>query len=98
MALLNCSPDRKQGAAVDVSDVLQDDVLVGELAHTSDEKMKSIISTIQREQNAIICNESVQTLLIQGVAGSGTGILPRVFACLQVDIFAFVLLHDCSLV
>ncbi|MGN0079111.1 MAG: hypothetical protein ACI36T_01055 [Eggerthellaceae bacterium] len=98
MALLNCSPDRKQGAAVDVSDALQDDVLVGELAHTSDEKMKSIISTIQREQNAIIRNESVQTLLIQGVAGSGTGILPRVFACLQVDTFAFVLLHDRSLV
>ncbi len=57
--------------AVDVSDALQDDVLVGELAHTSDEKMKSVISTIQHEQNAIIRNESVQTLLIQGVAGSG---------------------------
>ena len=83
---------------MDVSDVLQDDVLVGELAHTSDEKMKSIISTIQRERNAIIRNESVQTLPIQGVAGSGTGILPRVFACLQFDVFAFVLLHDRSLV
>ena len=57
---------------MDVSDALQDDVLVGELAHTSDEKMKSIVSPIQRERNAIIRNESVQTLLIQGVAGSGT--------------------------
>lgn len=63
--------DGRMEYAVDVSDALQDDVLVGELAHTSDEKMKSIISTIQREQNAIIRNESVQTLLIQGVAGSG---------------------------
>lgn len=63
--------DGRMEYAVDVSDALQDDVLVGELAYTSDEKMKSIISTIQREQNAIIRNESVQTLLIQGVAGSG---------------------------
>ena len=83
---------------MDVSDALQDDVLVGELVYTSDEKMKSIISTIQRERNAIIRNESVQTLPIQGVAGSGTGNLPRVFACLQFDVFAFVLLHDRSLV
>lgn len=42
-----------------------------ELAHTSDEKMKSIISTIQREQNIVIRNERAKTLLIQGVAGSG---------------------------
>ena len=31
---------------MDVSDALQDDVLVGELVYTSDEKMKSIISII----------------------------------------------------
>ena len=50
---------------------IQDDILQKELAHTSDEKMKSIISTIQREQNVVIRNERVKTLLIQGVAGSG---------------------------
>lgn len=33
--------------------------------------MKSIISTIQREQNVVIRNEKAKTLLIQGVAGSG---------------------------
>ena len=33
---------------------IQDDVLQRELSHTSDEKMKSIISTIQKEQNQII--------------------------------------------
>lgn len=50
---------------------IQDDVLQRELSHTSDEKMKSIIATIQKEQNRIIRNENAGTLLIQGVAGSG---------------------------
>ncbi|MGI6062075.1 MAG: HelD family protein [Blautia sp.] len=50
---------------------IQDDVLQKELSHTSDEKMKSIISTIQKEQNKIIRNENTGTLIIQGAAGSG---------------------------
>lgn len=50
---------------------IQDDVLQRELSYTSDEKMKSIISTIQKEQNQIIRNEKSGTILIQGVAGSG---------------------------
>ncbi len=50
---------------------IQDDVLQRELSHTSDEKMKTIISTIQKEQNLIIRNEKADTLIIQGVAGSG---------------------------
>jgi len=50
---------------------IQDDVLQRELSHTSDEKMKNIIATIQREQNQIIRNEKADTLIIQGVAGSG---------------------------
>lgn len=50
---------------------IQDDVLQRELSHTSDEKMKSIIATIQKEQNQIIRSERAGTLLIQGVAGSG---------------------------
>lgn len=50
---------------------VQDDVLQRELSHTSDERMKSIIATIQREQNQIIRNERAKTLIIQGVAGSG---------------------------
>lgn len=57
--------------AIESSTNVQDEVLQKELAHTSDEKMKSIISTIQREQNVIIRNESANTLIIQGVAGSG---------------------------
>lgn len=50
---------------------IQDDVLQRELSQTSDEKMKTIIATIQREQNRIIRNEHADTLIIQGVAGSG---------------------------
>ena len=57
--------------AIESSTNVQDEVLQKELAHTSDEKMKSIISTIQREQNVIIRNEKAKTLIIQGVAGSG---------------------------
>lgn len=48
-----------------------DDVLQKELSRTSDEKMKNIVATIQREQNSIIRNERSEILIIQGVAGSG---------------------------
>lgn len=57
--------------ALESSANVQDDVLSRELSHTSDEKMKSIISTIQKEQNQIIRNEKAETMIIQGVAGSG---------------------------
>lgn len=48
-----------------------DEVLQQELSRTSDEGMKNIVATIQRDQNAIIRNAEVHTLVIQGVAGSG---------------------------
>lgn len=57
--------------AFDSSQNIQDDILQQELAHTSDEKMKSIISTIQKEQNQIIRDEKADVMIIQGVAGSG---------------------------
>lgn len=50
---------------------IQDDVLQRELSQTSDDKMKQIVATIQRDQNAIIRNETSPVLIIQGVAGSG---------------------------
>ncbi|WP_334075916.1 HelD family protein [Paenibacillus sp. A14] len=50
---------------------IHDDVLQKELSATSDEKMKNIVATIQKEQNAIIRNETSYELIIQGVAGSG---------------------------
>lgn len=50
---------------------IQDDVLQLELSRSSDEKMKNIVATIQRDQNAIIRNETSTVMIIQGVAGSG---------------------------
>lgn len=50
---------------------IRDDVLQKELSQTSDRKMKDIVATIQKEQNAIIRNEHSRELIIQGVAGSG---------------------------
>ncbi|MFU8815586.1 MAG: HelD family protein [Pseudomonadales bacterium] len=48
-----------------------DDVLRDELSRTSDESMRNIVATIQRDQNAIIRNDAARELIIQGVAGSG---------------------------
>ena len=48
-----------------------DDILQKELSSNSDDRMKNIVATIQREQNRIIRNDDAQTLIIQGVAGSG---------------------------
>jgi len=64
----------KQGQmeyALESSINIQDNVLQRELSHTSDEKMKTIIATIQKEQNQIIRSEKADNIVIQGVAGSG---------------------------
>lgn len=50
---------------------IRDEVLQRELSNNADEKMKTIIATIQREQNQIIRNEQSGDMVIQGVAGSG---------------------------
>jgi DNA helicase II / ATP-dependent DNA helicase PcrA len=50
---------------------IQDDILQKELSKSSDDKMKNIVATIQRDQNAVIRNETSQVMIIQGVAGSG---------------------------
>ncbi|MFD2718598.1 HelD family protein [Hymenobacter monticola] len=50
---------------------IHDEVLQRELAKSSDDKMKNIVATIQRDQNAVIRNEEASVMVIQGVAGSG---------------------------
>jgi ATP-dependent DNA helicase UvrD/PcrA len=50
---------------------IQDEILQEELSRASDDKMKNIVATIQRDQNAIIRNDQSHTLIIQGAAGSG---------------------------
>ena len=48
-----------------------DEVLQKELSQRSDQRMQTIVATIQRDQNAIIRNAESSVLVIQGVAGSG---------------------------
>ena len=50
---------------------IHDDVLQRALAQSSDDKLKNIVATIQRDQNAVIRNEDAAVMVIQGVAGSG---------------------------
>jgi DNA helicase II / ATP-dependent DNA helicase PcrA len=50
---------------------IHDEVLQEELSKAADDKMKTIVATIQRDQNTVIRNESSQVMIIQGVAGSG---------------------------
>lgn len=50
---------------------IHDDVLQRELAKSSDDRLKNIVATIQRDQNAVIRNETAPVMVIQGVAGSG---------------------------
>ena len=56
---------------LDTSVNIVDEVLQDELARASDDGMKQIVATIQRDQNAIIRDAEAHTLIIQGVAGSG---------------------------
>ena len=56
---------------IESSLTIHDDVLQKELSSNADDKMKNIVTTIQREQNRIIRNEDADVLIIQGVAGSG---------------------------
>ncbi len=56
---------------LDSAVTIQDEVLQKELNQASTGKMRNIVATIQREQNAIIRNEEARHLIIQGVAGSG---------------------------
>ena len=50
---------------------IHDEILQKELSKSSDDKMKNIVATIQRDQNAVIRNETAPVIIIQGVAGSG---------------------------
>lgn len=54
------------------SDVkIDDDVLQEVLGQSKDEKMKTIITSIQREQNRAIRDEGHKLLIVEGPAGSG---------------------------
>ena len=61
----------KMECVIECALTVHDDILQKELSSNADDKMKNIVATIQREQNRIIRNEDIRTLIIQGVAGSG---------------------------
>ncbi|WP_414631990.1 RNA polymerase recycling motor HelD [Clostridium sp. UBA1056] len=50
---------------------IDDEVLQDILSKSSDNKMKAIVTTIQRDQNKAIRNEKYKNLIVQGPAGSG---------------------------
>lgn len=50
---------------------IDDDILMRELGNNANARLKSIVATIQKEQNAIIRNEKDRILVVQGAAGSG---------------------------
>ncbi|MFC4776173.1 RNA polymerase recycling motor HelD [Paenibacillus sp. GCM10023252] len=55
----------------DASDTIGDELLQEVLGQGANTQMKSIVATIQREQNAIIRNDKSRMLIVQGAAGSG---------------------------
>ena len=66
---------------------IDDEILKEELGHSSDVRLKNIIRTIQREQNAIIRNKKDKILVIQGAAGSGK-------TSIALHRIAYLLYHD----
>lgn len=55
----------------DSSVKIDDEMLQQMLAQHADGKMRSIVTSIQREQNRAIRNETYRHLIVQGTAGSG---------------------------
>lgn len=55
----------------DTGVTIGDEMLQQVLGRSSDAQMKSIVATIQREQNKIIRNDHSRMLIVQGAAGSG---------------------------
>lgn len=55
----------------DTGVTIGDELLQEVLGRQSDAQMKSIVATIQKEQNRIIRNERSRILIVQGAAGSG---------------------------
>ena len=58
-------------AMFDTGVTIGDEMLQEVLGNNANAQMKSIVATIQREQNLIIRNERSKLLIVQGVAGSG---------------------------
>ncbi|MFC4102443.1 RNA polymerase recycling motor HelD [Paenibacillus xanthanilyticus] len=55
----------------DASETIGDELLQHVLGQGADAQMKTIVATIQKEQNAIIRDDASRMLIVQGAAGSG---------------------------
>lgn len=64
----------------DTDEAVGDQMLLDVLDDSSDTKMKSIVTTIQKEQNQIIRETKAKLLFVQGAAGSGktSAVLQRI--------------------
>jgi len=56
---------------LDSSLTINDEILRDALARNTTEKMRQIVNSIQKEQNAVIRDEGRKVLVVQGPAGSG---------------------------
>ncbi|QWU13524.1 DNA helicase-2 / ATP-dependent DNA helicase PcrA [Paenibacillus sophorae] len=63
--------DGKIEVMFDTGVTIGDELLQQVLSHSADDRMKNIVATIQKEQNAIIRNDRSRMLVVQGAAGSG---------------------------
>ena len=79
-SILNCDLKNKRQFGItsgnldyyiDTTINIEDEILQEALAKNSTNQMKSIVQTIQKEQNEIIRGDENKTLIVQGVAGSG---------------------------
>ena len=72
--------DGKIKTVFDTDEAVGDQMLLDVLDESSDTKMKSIVTTIQKEQNQIIRETNAELLFVQGAAGSGktSAVLQRV--------------------
>ena len=66
---------------------IDDEILKQELGNNGDVKLKNIVRTIQKEQNAIIRNTKDRILVLQGAAGSGK-------TSIALHRIAYLLYHD----
>lgn len=72
--------DGKIVTIFDTDEAVGDQMLLNAVSGESTTKMKSIVTTIQKEQNKIIRNTTADLLFVQGAAGSGktSAVLQRV--------------------
>lgn len=66
---------------------IDDDILMRELGMHANAALKSIVTSIQKEQNAIIRNKEDRILVVQGSAGSGK-------TSIALHRIAYLLYHD----